>query len=113
MKIAPHSYGLCGKRRDTELRCFLPNAPQFGKRDAFSLQKTPQGLRQTMHCGAAIKVRSFWWEKSDVSAAMFSSAVAFFAQAFVQEKYFLSTVFISTVQYNIVQCSTILFSAVQ
>ena len=39
-----------------------------------------QGLwrftRRRAHCGAAIKVRHFWWEKSGARAAMFSSAAA-------------------------------------
>ena len=33
-------------------------------------------LYKTVHCGAAIKVRHFWWEKSGTHAAMFSSAAA-------------------------------------
>ena len=33
-----------------------------------------QKLYKTEHCGAAIKVRHFWWEKSVAHAAMFSSA---------------------------------------
>ena len=33
-------------------------------------------LYRTAHCGAAIKVRCFWWEKSGAHAAMFSSAAA-------------------------------------
>ena len=38
MKITPHFYGLCEKWRDTELRHFLPNAPQSSERATFSQQ---------------------------------------------------------------------------
>ena len=33
-------------------------------------------LYKTAHCGTAIKVRHFWWEKSGAHAAVFSSAAA-------------------------------------
>ena len=49
----------------------------FAKRAAIRLTChifTAKG--KTAHCGAAIKVRRFWWEKSGVNAATFSSATA-------------------------------------
>ena len=66
---------------------FAARAAIFAKRTAFSRQKAPQSgkryrslciaaLYKTVHCGTAIKVRHFWWEKSDAHAAMFSSAAA-------------------------------------
>ena len=49
----------------------------LGKRAAFSQQKARiMALYKMAHCGAAIKVRHFWWEKSGTHAAIFSSAAA-------------------------------------
>ena len=89
MKIVLYFYGLCGKRRDTELRHFLPNAPQFGDHATFSRQKVKvsqsgkrhcnpriAALYKTAHCGVAIKVPALLAGESSVNAAMFSSAAA-------------------------------------
>ena len=88
MKIMPHFYGLCGNRRNTELRSFLPNTPQFGERIAFSWQKALQS--KMVHCGAAIKVWRFchqsavllvgekWHECRHVFKCCCSAFVAFF-----------------------------------
>ena len=58
MKITPHFYDLCGKRRDMELRRFLPkaqrflaNVPQFGEHTTFSRQKVPQSGKRRRRRG--------------------------------------------------------------
>ena len=45
-------------------------------RRIFMAKGTAAAFYKTMHCGAAIKVRRTWWEKSSAHAAMFSSTAA-------------------------------------
>ena len=71
-KISRHNFMVCaGSGEIRQMRRI------FTAKGAAILQKVPH--YKTAHCGTAIKVRRFWWEKSGTHAAMFSSAaVAFF-----------------------------------